>query len=81
MWSISEVGKRSGQFWNRQKKWPRFRCTGRNIMLQMYYGLIVSILNYGMAIWAQAPDTQIQRIQTLQNKCLKAVCWKNKNRA
>jgi len=29
MWSISEVGKRSGQFWNWQKKWPPFRCTGR----------------------------------------------------
>ena len=49
-----------------------------NIMLQIYYGLIVSILNYGIAVWAQASDTQIQRVQRLQNKCLRAVCWKNK---
>jgi len=52
--------------------------TPTNIMLQIYYGLIVSILNYGIAVWAQASATQIQRVQRLQNKCLRAVCWKNK---
>ena len=52
--------------------------TPTNIMLQIYYGLIVSILNYGIAVWAQASDTAIQRVQRLQNKSLRAVCWKNK---
>ena len=46
------------------------------IMLQIYYGLVVSILNHGIGAWGLASDTLIQRIQNLQNKSVKAVVWK-----
>lgn len=51
--------------------------TPSNIMLQIYYGLVVSILNYGIGAWGLASDTNINRIQNLQNKCVKAVFYKS----
>jgi len=46
------------------------------IMLTLYYALVSSIINYGIGVWGLASSTHISKVQSLQDKCLKAVSWK-----
>lgn len=45
-------------------------------MLQIYYGLVASLLNYGITAWGHGSNTQLNRVQNLQNKCIKAITWR-----
>lgn len=45
----------------------------RRVLILIYYALIHSRINYMTSIWGSAPETHIQKIQTLQNRAMKHI--------
>ena len=45
----------------------------QNIMLQLYYALVHSLLSYGINIWGATYPTYIKRLKSLQNRAIRAV--------
>jgi len=48
-------------------------------MLTVHRSLVESILNYGITAWGLASDYKIEKLQRLQDKCVKTLRGKNSN--
>ena len=46
-----------------------------NTLLSVYYAIFASIMSYGCIIWGHIHNQHISRIQNIQNKVLKILCF------
>ena len=46
------------------------------MMLTIYYALVSSVIYSGIGVWGLASSTHILKVQSLQDRCLNAVSWK-----
>ena len=44
----------------------------KNVLRLVYHALAVSLINYGITVWGQASETHIEKVQKLQNRCVRA---------
>ena len=57
--------------------WNLKRYVPENVMLAEYRSLVESTLNYGATAWGLASDYKIEKLQNLQDKCVKTLLGKN----
>jgi len=45
-------------------------------MIMLYKSLVHSIIDYGVNVWGLASKTHLDKVQKLQEKCIKSALWK-----
>jgi hypothetical protein len=57
------------------RTYPIFKsgCLKRNIKFTVYTALIRSVMTYACPSWAYAPDSYLLKLQSLQNRALRAI--------
>jgi len=46
-----------------------------DIMIMLYKSLVHSIIDYGVNVWGLTSKTHLDKVQKLQEKCIKSALW------